>query len=128
MRPVIYCPPFNVYKGLEARKLGLVLHSPFITTQNIHSFQFPFFKMVQLSQSLTFALSAVLCIQNAAAHPGHPIEAEIAERNAFYQHSKRDLTHCNDQLKKRGLEDKQRQRRANAIAKARAERGLPQSQ
>jgi len=84
--------------------------------------------MVYLSQALK-ALIAVAVLNDAVvAHPGHDLNQEITERNDFYKNSKRDLTHCNDALKKRGMEDKQRKRRQAAIEKARAERGLPQSQ
>src|ERR1035441_4690450 len=32
-------------------------------------------------------------------------------RDAFYKNSKRDLSHCNDSLRKRGMENKQAKRR-----------------
>jgi hypothetical protein len=80
--------------------------------------------MLSLSKTIVLAL---LLGQTVVAHPGHDIDQEIAERNEFWKNSKRDLTHCNDPLRRRGIENKSRQRRAAAIAKVRAERGLPQS-
>jgi hypothetical protein len=84
--------------------------------------------MVSLSQSFKAFITVVLLGQAVVCHPGHDISQEIAERNAFYKTSTRDLTHCNEFLRKRGVEDNQRKRRQAAIEKARAERGLPQSQ
>lgn len=84
--------------------------------------------MVHLSQSLKALITAALLSHVVVCHPGHDLTQEIAQRNAFYQNSKRDLTHCNDFLRKRGMDDKQRKRRQAAIEKARVERGLPQSQ
>jgi hypothetical protein len=82
--------------------------------------------MVHFGQALRTVAAATLLGQ-AVAHPGHDLAGEIAERNAFYQHSKRDLTHCNGVFDKRGIEDKQRRRRQDAISEARSKRGLPQS-
>lgn len=79
---------------------------------------------------ISFALKTLITtafINQVIAHSGHDLTQEIAERNAFYKHSKRDLTHCNSYLGKRGMEDKQRLRRQAAIEKARSERGLPQN-
>ena len=72
-------------------------------------------------------MTIVLLSQSTIAHPGHDLAQEIAQRNAFYQNSPPDLTHCTDLLRKRDMEDKQRKRRQAAIEKACAERGLPQS-
>ena len=82
--------------------------------------------MVFLTSAIKTLITAAL-LHEAIAHPGHDLTQELAERNAFYKNSKRDLTHCNHLLRKRGTEDKQRKRRQAAIEKARAERGLPQS-
>jgi len=80
--------------------------------------------MLFLSKAVVLIL---LLGQTVVAHPGHDLDQEIAERNEFWKNSKRDLTHCNDPLRRRGIENKHRSRRAAAIAKARTERGLPQS-
>lgn len=73
--------------------------------------------------SITLALGASL-FSFTAAHPGHDISAEIAERSAFLKHNKRDLSHCAAKLKARGLEDKALERRQAAIDEARIKRDL----
>ena len=81
---------------------------------------------MHLSQAL-IALSAATFFDQAFAHPGHDIREEISERNEFFKNNKRNLDHCSNSLKKRGMQDSQQKRREAAIAKARAERGLPES-
>jgi hypothetical protein len=71
--------------------------------------------MVYLSQAFKAAVTVALL--------GHSVIA-----NAFYKNSKRDLTHCNDLLRKRGMENKQAKRRQAALGAARAKRGFPQSE
>lgn len=84
--------------------------------------------MVYFSKALVAAVAALLATQ-VIAHPGHDISQEIAERNAFLKNSaRRDLSHCAASLRKRGVEDASIKRREDAIAKARAERGLPLSE
>ncbi|OBT84799.1 hypothetical protein VE02_06930 [Pseudogymnoascus sp. 03VT05] len=81
--------------------------------------------MVYFSKTFVAAVAAILATQ-VVAHPGHDISQEIAERNAFLKNSaRRDLSHCADSLRKRGVEDASIKRREEATAKARAERGLP---
>ncbi|OBT66049.1 hypothetical protein VE03_03267 [Pseudogymnoascus sp. 23342-1-I1] len=81
--------------------------------------------MVYFSNSFVAAVAAILATQ-VVAHPGHDISQEIAERNAFLKNSaRRDLSQCAGSLRKRGIEDASIKRREDAIAKARAERGLP---
>lgn len=84
--------------------------------------------MVRLSQLFKALSTAALLLQTGDCHPGHDVSQEIAERNTFFKTAKRDLNHCSESLRKRGVEDKQRKRRQVAIEMARAERGLPQSQ
>ncbi|PQE07779.1 extracellular dioxygenase protein [Rutstroemia sp. NJR-2017a BVV2] len=79
--------------------------------------------MVRLSLSAVLATSSFLS-QIILAHPGHNVEEEIAEREAFFANSPRDLSHCTEILKKRGTEDKNRERIARAIAKARDDLGI----
>ncbi|KAH6717462.1 Intradiol ring-cleavage dioxygenase [Leptodontidium sp. MPI-SDFR-AT-0119] len=81
--------------------------------------------MVYLSKAFQFAATATL-LSHAFAHQGHDLTQEIAERNAFYKTAKRDLSHCDVTLRKRGTHARQQERREAAIAKARAARGLPQ--
>ncbi|KFY26443.1 hypothetical protein V491_01301 [Pseudogymnoascus sp. VKM F-3775] len=81
--------------------------------------------MVYFSKSFVAAVAAILATQ-VVAHPGHDISQEVAERAAFLKNSaRRGLSHCADTLRKRGVEDMSIKRREEAIAKARAERGLP---
>lgn len=84
--------------------------------------------MVYFSKTFVAAVAAILATQ-VVAHPGHNIAQEVAERNAFLKNSaRRDLSQCADVLRKRGVEDASIKRREEAIAKARAERGLPLSE
>ena len=81
---------------------------------------------MHFSQAL-IVLTAAALFDQALAHPGHDIREEVEERNAYFKDTKRNLDHCSNALKKRGMEDFHQKRREAAIAKARAERGLPQS-
>ena len=82
---------------------------------------------MHFSQALIILTAAAL-LDQTLAHPGHDIREEISERNEFFKNNKRKLDHCSNSLKKRGMQGSQQKRREAAIAKARAERGLPQSQ
>lgn len=62
-----------------------------------------------------FVAAAVLA-SHVIAHPGHDIRAEMAERAAFMQTSRHDLSHCAAQMKARGMGKSSVARRA-AIAK-----------
>jgi hypothetical protein len=53
-------------------------------------------------QLITPLLAAAVLTSNVVAHPGHDIRAEMAERAAFMQTSKRDLSHCAAKMKARG--------------------------
>ncbi|KAI0831035.1 aromatic compound dioxygenase [Hypoxylon sp. FL0890] len=60
-----------------------------------------------------------------AAHPGHDVSHEIKERREFLSSVKRtNLDHCAAQLKARGVERRNIERRAALLEKARAKRGL----
>jgi hypothetical protein len=82
--------------------------------------------MVRLSVYAILATSSFFS-QITLAHPGHNVEEEIAEREAFFANSPRDLSHCTEILKKRGTEDANRERIARAIAKARDDLGITKS-
>lgn len=69
-------------------------------------------------------LSAGLLAAVAVAHPGHDHHAEMAERRAMLQHSRRDLSHCAEKLKARGIEARNVQRRAQMAASLMKKRGL----
>jgi len=60
-----------------------------------------------------------------AAHPGHDIKKEAAERRSYLQSAKRtSLAHCADKLKARGIEARNVARRKATVEKARQKRGL----
>ncbi|KAF3061485.1 hypothetical protein GL218_03676 [Daldinia childiae] len=62
---------------------------------------------------------------SAVAHPGHDISEEVKERREFLGSVKRtSLDHCASQLKARGVANRNVQRRAAMLQKARAKRGL----
>ncbi|THV46822.1 hypothetical protein BGAL_0357g00080 [Botrytis galanthina] len=77
-------------------------------------------------------LAAAACVFHiSTAHPGQTVQElqdEIVERDIFFEDTKtsRDLSHCADILRKRGAEDRNRERIAVAVAKARADLGLLQ--
>lgn len=73
--------------------------------------------------SFILALSASLA-GLTTAHPGHDLSAEIAERSAFLKNNKRDLSHCAEKLKARGVEEKALKRRQASIDQARVKRSL----
>ncbi|KAI1208505.1 aromatic compound dioxygenase [Annulohypoxylon truncatum] len=59
------------------------------------------------------------------AHPGHDVSHEILERREFLNSVKRtNLDHCAPKLRARGVEQRNVERRAALLEKARAKRGL----
>ena len=66
----------------------------------------PFFNM---------AVTALLFGQ-ALAHPGHSIDQEIAERSAYLKHAKRDLSHCQVDMAKRGIHARALERRSATVS------------
>ncbi|KAK6957219.1 hypothetical protein Daesc_000001 [Daldinia eschscholtzii] len=66
-----------------------------------------------------------LLVGSAVAHPGHEISQEVKERRDFLGSVKRtNLGHCAAQLKARGVEKRNVERRAALLEKVRAKRGL----
>jgi hypothetical protein len=61
---------------------------------------------------------------NPIAHPGHDIHAEMAQRAAFMQTSKRDLSHCAAKMKARGMDQRTVTRRAAMAKRARKKRSI----
>lgn len=62
-------------------------------------------------------VAAALGASIVAAHPGHDVAQEAAERRAFLdKHTKKDLSHCAAKIKARGLEARNVQRRAEHAA------------
>lgn len=60
------------------------------------------------------ALTSIVAV--AVAHPGHDLSAEIAERAAFKQNSKRTtLSHCSEKLAARGVEKRNVARRSQGF-------------
>jgi hypothetical protein len=75
------------------------------------------------------AASALLS-SSVVAHPGQSaleMRAEQAERAAFLQHSKKDLSHCAAKMKARGLENKSIARRQAMAKNARKKRDIAES-
>jgi len=69
-------------------------------------------------------LAVVALLSSAIAHPGHDHTADIAERAAFMKTSKRDLSTCSEQMKKRGLEQRAIHRRAAKMKQAHERRAI----
>lgn len=68
---------------------------------------------MHLSTILTGAFAAAVL-----AHPGHDLAAELAEREAaLSQFQYRDLAHCADKIKERGLEARSIARRRSLVTK-----------
>lgn len=62
---------------------------------------------------LSAFLTVALAVSLVAAHPGEDDIHEAAERRAFLEHiTRRDLSHCTEQLKARGHHARSIQRRA----------------
>jgi hypothetical protein len=59
----------------------------------------------------------------AAAHPGHDVSEELAERATFLGNIKRaSLGHCAEKLKARGIEERNSRRRAALVEAVREKR------
>lgn len=74
----------------------------------------------------TKALSGLAALASiVAAHPGHDVAQEAAERRSYLQSAKRtSLAHCADKLKARGTHARNVARRQAVVEKARQKRGL----
>jgi hypothetical protein len=60
-----------------------------------------------------------------AAHPGHDVAQEAAERRDYLQSVKRaDLSHCAEELKAQGIHARNVARRQAVVEKARQKRGI----
>jgi hypothetical protein len=78
-------------------------------------------------QLITSLAAASILASNVLAHPGHDIRTEIAERAAFMQISKRDLSHCAAKMKARGMDRSSIARRAAIAKDARKKRNIASS-
>jgi hypothetical protein len=76
---------------------------------------------------ITPFVTAALIASNAVAHPGHDMRTEIAERAAFMQTSKRDLSHCAAKMKIRGIENGNVARRTALAKNPRKKRSIAAS-
>ncbi|KAE9377367.1 extracellular dioxygenase [Stipitochalara longipes BDJ] len=75
-------------------------------------------------QLIISLIAAAVFASNVIAHPGHDIRAEMAERAAFMQTSKRDLSHCAAKMKARGMDKRSVARRAAIAKEARKKRSI----
>ncbi|KFY10407.1 hypothetical protein V492_05035, partial [Pseudogymnoascus sp. VKM F-4246] len=75
----------------------------------------------------TLIVASAFVASGVLAHPGHDTRHEIEERAAFMKNSKRDLSHCAEKLKARGLEARAIQRRSAIAKDVREKRGLSTS-
>lgn len=74
--------------------------------------------------SASLAVAVTLYASSVLAHPGHDDSHEIAERAAFLKTSKRDLSHCSEKMKARGIEQRAVRRRASLAKSLRKKRGM----
>ncbi|KUI59133.1 Catechol 1,2-dioxygenase [Cytospora mali] len=73
----------------------------------------------------TNTIIPALLAGSAAAHPGHSVTEELQERRDFLAKTQvRDLSHCSDKLKARGIEARNIARRERTAEAARTKRGL----
>ncbi|EGR44065.1 uncharacterized protein TRIREDRAFT_71094 [Trichoderma reesei QM6a] len=72
------------------------------------------------------SIAAVAAITNLVqAHPGHDLTEEILERRNFVNSiHRKDLSHCTEKLRARGVEARSIARRSAAVEEARALRGF----
>lgn len=81
--------------------------------------------MVQLTPALVAGLVGLAGV--AAAHPGHDVKAEAAERAAFLKRAPvhhRSLNHCTEKLRARGHEARNVARRELTVERLRRRKGL----
>ena len=64
---------------------------------------------------LASLVAGAIAASTVAAHPGHDHHQELAQRTAFLQHSKKDLSHCAEKMRARGLEKRATERRAAMV-------------
>lgn len=69
------------------------------------------------------SLSVALCCVSLA-HPGHDVSREMQEREAALMGLPRDLSHCAEKMKARGITAEAAARRAKVGREARKVRGL----
>lgn len=67
---------------------------------------------------------AVLSAAVVSGHGNHDLDREIAVREAMFQYTSRDISHCAAKLKVCGLEARATQRRSDVAAELRKRRGI----
>lgn len=76
--------------------------------------------MVQIRNTVAL-ITAFLAANPVSAHAGHSLEHEIAARAAYLKHAPRDLSHCAEKLKARGVEQRAIERRSAKVQALKAE-------
>ncbi|KAG3185635.1 hypothetical protein PC129_g25277 [Phytophthora cactorum] len=56
-------------------------------------------------------VAGALAAGTVSAHPGHDHHQELTQRQEALQHSKKDLSHCAEKLRARGVEKRSVERR-----------------
>ena len=69
-------------------------------------------------------VAAVLSAGAVSAHGNHDLDREIAVREAMFQYTSRDVSHCETKMKSRGLEARATQRRSEVAARLMKKRGI----
>jgi hypothetical protein len=72
----------------------------------------------------TLIITAAALAGFGAAHPGHNVAQEMQEREAAMQGLPRNLAHCAEKMKARGITAAAAARRAKVAKEARQARGL----
>lgn len=80
--------------------------------------------MVVFGKALQLLLATAT--HGVLAHPGHDVEVEVAERQAYFntRHAKRSLAHCAEHLERSGINKRSLQRRAASVAQLRQDLAL----
>lgn len=104
----------SAFRNLTPYSLNLFFANSFVSSAT--------YKIIFIHNALAFVLTALTL--GAAAHPGHDVEQEIAERSAYLRYAKRGLFHCAAKLKERGVEERALKRRAAMVGDLRTEAAL----
>ncbi|ROW01372.1 hypothetical protein VMCG_05866 [Cytospora schulzeri] len=75
---------------------------------------------MRFSTFLVNALAAAM----VSAHGNHDIKREQFMRRTLLEHTKKDLSHCADKIRRNGLEARNVQRRANQLAALQEKKGI----
>lgn len=75
---------------------------------------------MRFSTLLVNALAAAL----VSAHGNHDVKREQFMRRTLLEHTKKNLAHCSDKIRRNGLEARNVQRRASHLAAIQEKRGI----